>query len=174
MGRRVPTCSRGSSWSARPYRSCSRLLAEPSRSLLTPTAPPLAQFTALLAYTTLGALNYRRACDLPGSEGDRALLLLLLCCSLSFGEMMARLLVLRLGWLKLPALPRAVVCQAAFRIALEFGQTARVLALVFTALVRATPAAVLVAIAFYVAVAFSVLTAIPSIGTSRARRGRSS
>ena len=98
--------------------------------------PPPTQFIALLSYTVLGFLNYRRACALPPAEADRALLLLLLCCSLSFGEMMARLLVLRLGWLKLPTLPRAVICQAAFRVALEFGPAACLLALAATALVH--------------------------------------
>jgi len=86
------------------------------------------QLATCAAYTVVGVLSARRAAELPGADGDRAMVRLLLCCALCYGEMMARMLVLRLGGLALPTLPRSVGTMLVFRASLEMGGSAQMLA----------------------------------------------
>ena len=64
--------------------------------------------------------------------------MLLLCGSFCFAEAMARMLVLRLGWLRLPAVPRSVVCITLFRVALEIGGYAPAAAVAIAAVFELT------------------------------------
>mmetsp|Transcript_39508 Transcript_39508/g.89632 ORF Transcript_39508/g.89632 Transcript_39508/m.89632 type:complete len:401 (-) Transcript_39508:549-1751(-) len=97
-------------------------------------AVQLGQLISLLcSYTVVTSLCVYRASELPGAEGDLALALLLLCSMFSFAEAMARMLVLRLGRLRLPVVPRSVVCMCLFRAALEIGPAARLAVVLLSA-----------------------------------------
>ncbi|KAL3906390.1 MAG: hypothetical protein SGPRY_010563 [Prymnesium sp.] len=77
------------------------------------------QFCTLLAYTAMGLWCFVRARRVDEECRDQTMLLLLLCCNICFGEMVARMLMLRLARLDLPYLSLGVACLCGFRIALE-------------------------------------------------------
>lgn len=79
------------------------------------------QLYSLLSYTALGVWCCWSASTYVGAQRDYTLLRLLLCCSFAFGEMMARVLMLRLGRLRLPLLPRHWITLPIFRASMEVG-----------------------------------------------------
>ncbi|KAL1523148.1 hypothetical protein AB1Y20_018103 [Prymnesium parvum] len=85
------------------------------------------QFFSLVVYSALVLLCFVRVREKHGMAGNQSMLLLLLCCNFCFGEMVARMLMLRLGRVRLPVVPYSVLCLCVFVAAVEVGPIAQLL-----------------------------------------------